>query len=135
MTAAAMQPLPQISSEEVDQGIGAWRDHGRTDGLPLADCSDQSAGTGHRSGLVVGQSSRSTGQTGLLQVEEKSSGVGSLKALQPLLGDDTTVSAEIEILGSRMVLGRVVAKLKLDIVVRAEDATPAWQRGCQALRG
>ncbi|WP_300450045.1 polysaccharide biosynthesis tyrosine autokinase [Accumulibacter sp.] len=55
---------------------------------------------------------------GLLQVEEKSPGVGSLKALQPLLGDDTTVSAELEILGSRMVLGRVIAKLKLDIVAR-----------------
>ncbi len=53
---------------------------------------------------------------GLLQVEEKSSGVGSLKALQPLLGDDTTVSAEVEILSSRMILGRVVAKLKLDII-------------------
>ncbi|WP_291992956.1 polysaccharide biosynthesis tyrosine autokinase [Candidatus Accumulibacter sp. ACC003] len=53
---------------------------------------------------------------GLLQVEEKSSGMGSLKALQPLLGDDTTVSAELEILTSRMVLGRVVNKLKLDIV-------------------
>ena len=53
---------------------------------------------------------------GLLQVEEKSAGLGSLKALQPLLGDDTTVSAEIEILGSRMVLGRVVSKLRLDIV-------------------
>ncbi|MCM8594283.1 polysaccharide biosynthesis tyrosine autokinase [Accumulibacter sp.] len=53
---------------------------------------------------------------GLLQVEEKSAGLGSLKALQPLLGDDTTVTAEIEILGSRMVLGRVVSKLKLDIV-------------------
>jgi len=53
---------------------------------------------------------------GLLQVEEKSSGMGSLKALQPLLGDDTTVSAELEILSSRMVLGRVVNKLKLDLV-------------------
>ena len=53
---------------------------------------------------------------GLLQVEEKSSGVGSLKALQPLLGEDTTVSAEVEILGSRMVLGRVVEKLKLDLI-------------------
>jgi tyrosine-protein kinase Etk/Wzc len=53
---------------------------------------------------------------GLLQVEEKSSGMGSLKALQPLLGDDTTVSAELEILSSRMVLERVVSKLKLDIV-------------------
>jgi len=49
-------------------------------------------------------------------VEEKSSGVGSLKALQPLLGDDTTVSAELEILSSRMILGRVVSKLKLDLV-------------------
>ncbi len=55
---------------------------------------------------------------GLLQVEEKSSGMGSLKALQPLLGDDTTVSAELEILSSRMVLGRVVNKLKLDIVAK-----------------
>jgi tyrosine-protein kinase Etk/Wzc len=36
--------------------------------------------------------------------------------LQPLLGDDTTVSAEVEILGSRMVLGRVVEKLKLDLI-------------------
>jgi len=55
---------------------------------------------------------------GLLQVEEKNSGgIGALKALAPLLGDDTTVSAELEILSSRMVLGRVVSKLKLDIVV------------------
>ncbi|WP_291984810.1 polysaccharide biosynthesis tyrosine autokinase [Candidatus Accumulibacter sp. ACC007] len=53
---------------------------------------------------------------GLLQVEEKSSGMGSLKALQPLLGEETSVSAELEILSSRMVLGRVVKKLKLDIV-------------------
>ena len=53
---------------------------------------------------------------GLLQVEEKSSGMGSLKALQPLLGEETSVSAELEILSSRMVLGRVVSKLKLDIV-------------------
>lgn len=52
---------------------------------------------------------------GLLQVEEKSSGTGVLKELQPLLGDDTTVPAEIEILSSRMILGRVVAKQKLDI--------------------
>jgi tyrosine-protein kinase Etk/Wzc len=50
-----------------------------------------------------------------LQIEEKAP-EGSLKALQPLLGDDTTVSAEVEILSSRMVLGRVVSKLKLDIV-------------------
>jgi tyrosine-protein kinase Etk/Wzc len=69
-------------------------------------------------GLVVMFVSRPVYRAdGLLQVEEKSSGVGSLKALQPLLGDDTTVSAEMEILASRLVLGRVVDKLKLDINV------------------
>ncbi|MCK6395846.1 polysaccharide biosynthesis tyrosine autokinase [Zoogloea sp.] len=52
---------------------------------------------------------------GLLQVEEKSTGMSALKDLQPLLGDSTTVSAELEILTSRMVLGRVIDKLKLDI--------------------
>lgn len=56
---------------------------------------------------------------GLIQVEEKSTGMSALKDLQPLLGDSTTVSAELEILTSRMVLGRVIDKLKLDI-----DATP-----------
>lgn len=56
---------------------------------------------------------------GLLQVEEKSGGNGLavLKDLQPLLGDSTTVAAEQEILTSRMVLGRVIDKLKLDIEV------------------
>jgi tyrosine-protein kinase Etk/Wzc len=53
---------------------------------------------------------------GLLQVEEKASGFGVLKDMQPLLGDDTTVSAELEILESRMILGRVIDKLRLDIV-------------------
>lgn len=55
---------------------------------------------------------------GLIQVEEKPSGMSALKDLQPLLGDSTTVSAELEILTSRMVLGRVVDKLKLDIEAR-----------------
>lgn len=55
---------------------------------------------------------------GLLQVEGKAPGAGLLKDLQPLLGEDTTVSAELEILGSRMVLGRVVDKLRLDIDAR-----------------
>jgi tyrosine-protein kinase Etk/Wzc len=54
---------------------------------------------------------------GLLQVEEKHAGAGLLKDLQPILGDDTTVSAELEILESRMILGRVIDKLRLDIVV------------------
>ncbi|MDD3352750.1 polysaccharide biosynthesis tyrosine autokinase [Zoogloea sp.] len=56
---------------------------------------------------------------GLIQVEEKSTGGMSavMKDLGPLLGDSTTVSAEQEILTSRMVLGRVITKLKLDIEV------------------
>ncbi len=53
---------------------------------------------------------------GLLQIEEKSTGMEKLEALQSLIGDDTSVSAEIEILSSRMILGRVVARQKLDIV-------------------
>lgn len=56
---------------------------------------------------------------GLVQVEEKPSGsMSALKELQPLLGDSTTVAAELEILNSRMVLGRVIEKLKLDIEVK-----------------
>lgn len=56
---------------------------------------------------------------GLVQVEEKGGGgMAMLKDLQPLLGDNTTVAAEQEILTSRMVLGRVIEKLKLDIDVR-----------------
>lgn len=56
---------------------------------------------------------------GLIQVEEKSTGGMSavMKDLGPLLGDSTTVSAEQEILTSRMVLGRVISKLKIDIEV------------------
>lgn len=58
---------------------------------------------------------------GLVQVEEKSAGLSALKDLQPLLGgDENSVSAEIEILSSRMVLGKVVEKLKLD-----QSVTPA----------
>ena len=55
---------------------------------------------------------------GLLQIEEKKGGGGVLKALEPLLGDTTTAPAEVEILSSRMVLGRVVSKLRLDIIAR-----------------
>lgn len=55
---------------------------------------------------------------GLVQVEEKANGMSALKELQPLLGDSTTVSAELEILTSRMVLGRVIDKLKLNIEVQ-----------------
>ncbi len=57
---------------------------------------------------------------GLLQVEEKGGGgmSAALKDLQPLMDDNTTVSAEQEILASRMVLGRVISRLKLDIEVQ-----------------
>nr|WP_315239890.1 polysaccharide biosynthesis tyrosine autokinase [uncultured Albidiferax sp.] len=60
----------------------------------------------------------------LLQVEEKAKGGGiaALKDLEPLLGDSTTVAAELEILNSRMVLGRAVSKLNLDIVARPRYA-------------
>ena len=47
----------------------------------------------------------------LLQVEEKSKGLSALTELQPLLDDATSVSAELEILQSRMILGRVVDRL------------------------
>jgi tyrosine-protein kinase Etk/Wzc len=55
---------------------------------------------------------------GLLQIEEKKGSGGVLKALEPLLGDTTTAPAEVEILSSRMVLGRVVSKLRLDIIAQ-----------------
>lgn len=56
---------------------------------------------------------------GLIQVEEKSTGGISamMNDLAPLMGDSTTVATEQEILTSRMVLGRVINKLKLDIEV------------------
>ena len=115
MSGSATQPLPQVASEVEDEGLALgeivailldyrW--------LIAAICLVALLlGLGWV--LVAKPVYRADG---LLQVEEKSSGVGSLKALQPLLGDDTTVSAEVEILSSRMILGRVVAKLKLDIL-------------------
>ncbi len=54
---------------------------------------------------------------GLLQVEEKSSGLGDLD-INTLFEGDASVNAEIEILRSRSVLGTVVDNLNLDI--RAE---------------
>lgn len=56
----------------------------------------------------------------LLQVDEKASGLSALTALQPLIEDSTSVSAELEIINSRMVLGRVVERLKLDIVAEPD---------------
>lgn len=59
---------------------------------------------------------------GLLQVEDKKSkGLTALADLQPLLGDSVSVTAQQEILNSRMILGRVVDKHKLDVI-----ATPKY---------
>ena len=54
----------------------------------------------------------------LLQWDDKMVGGGGLAALKdisPLLGDNSATAAQIEILNSRMILGRVADKLKLDI--------------------
>ena len=51
---------------------------------------------------------------GLLQVEERKSGLGALD-INSLFGGDAPISAEIEILRSRSVLGTVVDNLQLDI--------------------
>ena len=54
---------------------------------------------------------------GLIQVEEKQSGLGNLD-INALFESDTSVNAEIEILRSRLVLGAVVDNLKLTISAR-----------------
>jgi tyrosine-protein kinase Etk/Wzc len=54
----------------------------------------------------------------LVQVEDKKSAKGGLAALrdvEAVLGDATSVAAELEILRSRMILGRVVDRLNLSI--------------------
>jgi tyrosine-protein kinase Etk/Wzc len=56
---------------------------------------------------------------GLLQVEEKKSGLGDLEITE-LFEGDASVAAEIEILRSRSVLGTVVDNLRLDIVARPD---------------
>ncbi len=53
---------------------------------------------------------------GLLQVEEKKSGLGDLDLSGLLGGSDAPISAEMEILRSRSVLGAVVDNLQLDIL-------------------
>jgi tyrosine-protein kinase Etk/Wzc len=58
---------------------------------------------------------------GLLQVEEKTSGLANLDVTS-MLQDYTPVNAEMEILGSRSVLGNVVDNLKLDISAYPEQS-------------
>ncbi len=52
---------------------------------------------------------------GLLQVEDQKSGLGSLDISELLLEGDASVTAEIQLLKSRLVLGDAVDNLKLDI--------------------
>jgi tyrosine-protein kinase Etk/Wzc len=82
----------------------------------VADCVDYARRADHGPGLYLCLQAGLPRRWPACRLKKKAAGVGSLKALQPLLGDDTTVSAEVEILGSRMVLGRVVEKLKLDLI-------------------
>lgn len=56
----------------------------------------------------------------LLQVEEKSKGIGAFTELADLLQEESPVTAEFEILRSRMVIGSVVDNLKLDISASAK---------------
>ena len=51
----------------------------------------------------------------LLQVEEKQSTLGALEDVSSFIQIETPLNAEIEILKSRMVLGKVVRNLKLDL--------------------
>lgn len=51
----------------------------------------------------------------LVQVEEKSSGVAGLEEMSDLFSQQSQAVTEIEIIKSRMVVGRAVDKLKLDI--------------------
>ena len=52
---------------------------------------------------------------GLLQVEDQKSGLGSLDISELLLEGDASVTAEIQLLKSRLVLGNAVDNLRLDI--------------------
>jgi len=61
----------------------------------------------------------------LLQVEDKSGakgGIAALRDVESVLGDNTSVAAELEILRSRMILGRVVERLNLTVVARPDYA-------------
>lgn len=66
----------------------------------------------------------------LVQVEDKSKAKGGLAALrdvEAVLGDSTSVAAELEILRSRMILGRVVDRRNLSVRA-APDHFPVFGR-------
>lgn len=54
----------------------------------------------------------------VLQIEEQSRGLGALTDLSVLMEETTSVATEIELLRSRMVLGRVIERLQLDITAQ-----------------
>lgn len=56
----------------------------------------------------------------VLQIEEQAKGLGALTDLSAFMEDTTSVATEVELIRSRMVLGRVIERLQLD--VRAEPA-------------
>ena len=56
---------------------------------------------------------------GMLQVEERKAGLGTLD-INELFEGDTSINAEIELLRSRSVLGDVVDNLKLDIIAKPD---------------
>lgn len=61
----------------------------------------------------------------LLQVEDKSKmkgGIAALRDVEGVLGDNSSVAAELEILRSRMILARVVERLNLSVVARPDYA-------------
>lgn len=71
----------------------------------------------------------------LLQVEKKASGAALLGDMADMLGgDQPDAAAEIELLTSRMVLGRTVQELHLDTVV-TPDFFPLVGRGLSRLMG
>lgn len=71
----------------------------------------------------------------LLQVEKKASGAALLGDMADVLGgEQPDAAAEIELLTSRMVLGRTVQELHLDTVV-SPDFFPLIGRGMSRLMG
>ncbi|EPZ17082.1 hypothetical protein M622_09020 [Thauera terpenica 58Eu] len=61
----------------------------------------------------------------LLQVEDKGKmkgGIAALRDVEGVLGDNSSVAAELEILRSRMILARVVERLNLSVVAQPDYA-------------
>ncbi|WP_273858896.1 polysaccharide biosynthesis tyrosine autokinase [Photobacterium sp. GSS17] len=70
----------------------------------------------------------------LIQVEKKSSGMPALGDMGELFAQESSATTEIEILKSRMILGKTVDKLNLTTVV-APDYFPIIGKGVARLQG